>query len=258
MCVCRLLFACCMVIGIDGIAQQSVSKADSQQPYSLVLTAKFHSTGHSPYSGVYLNHNANAEIGLVYKYNQIGAFINKNVDFADIHSAINFTTIGIFKSFQPSGSLRLTPYVGYFFKQSHSFMDDNSDVWTCVVVNFTINRWLALENTTLLGNLIRHHSNASLANRLNAAILIGKFKLDAYAWYTHSLKSAPHFVSSSLAITSPDWVITPSISARVQVAMMQQISNEKPEGAMRHGGLVSVIVPINLAMNNSDTHSTKN
>jgi hypothetical protein len=252
--VCRLLFSCCLVVGFKGMAQQSVSKAD-KQPYSLSLTAKLHSTGHSIYSGIYLNHNANAEIGLSYKYKQIGAFINKNVDFADVHSSINFTTIGVFKSFQLSESIKLMPYMGYFFKQSHSFMDDNSDAWTCVVVRFKINRWLVLENTTLLGNLIRHHSKASLANRMNALILIGKFKLDAYVWYTHSLNNGPHFVSASLAITSPDWVITQSISARVQIAVLQQISNEKPDGCMYRGGLISLIVPIDLSMNNGDRHS---
>lgn len=253
-CVRRLLFSCCLAVGLKGMAQQSVSKADKQQPYSFLLTAKLHSTGHSPYSGIYLNHHANAEIGALYKYRQSGAFISKNVDFADVHSAINFTTIGIFKSFHLSESVKLTPYLGYFFKQSHSFMDDNSDMWACVVARFTINRWLAFENTALLGNLIRHYSNASLANRMNAIVLIGKFKLDAFAWYNHSFNSQPHFLSTSLAITSPDWVITQTISARMQVAVMQQISNEKPDGCMSRGGLISLIVPMNLSMDKGGRH----
>lgn len=254
-CVRRLLFSCCLAAGFKGMAQQSMSKADKQQPYSFLVTAKLHSTGHSPYSGIYLNHHANAEVGLLYKYGQSGAFISKNVDFVDVHSGVNFTTIGIFKSFQLSESFKLTPYLGYFFKQSHSFMDENSDMWACIVARFTINRWLAYENTALLGNLIRHYSNASLANRMNVILLIGKFKLDAYAWYNHSFNSGPHFLSTSLALTSPDWVISKTISARVQVAMMQQISNEKPDGCMKRGGLISLIVPMNLSMNERARHS---
>ena len=193
----RLLLSCCLALGFKCIAQQPESKADKEQPYSLLLTAKFHSTGHSPFSGSYFNHHPNGEIGLTFKTKLIGAFINKNVDFADVHSSINYTTIGIFKSFQLNESLKLTPYIGYFFKQSHSFMDDNSDAWTCVVATFTINRWLVIENSTLLGNLIRHYSKASLANRVNADILIGKFKLDAYAWYTHSFKRIAFCFSKS-------------------------------------------------------------
>jgi hypothetical protein len=251
----HLLFSCFLAVGFKSIAQESVSRVGKQQSYSLLLTTKLHSTGHSPYSGFYLNHHVNAEIGLLYKYKQAGAFINKAVDIADVHSDINFSTIGIFRTFKLSESLKLTPYMGYFLKQSHSFMDDKSDMWVCAVVSLAINRWLALENTTLVGNLIRHHSQASLANRMNAAIQIGKFKIDAYAWYTHSLNRGPHFISTSLAITSPDWVITKAISARIQVAVMQHVSNEKPNGCMHRGGLISLIVPIDLSMNNIDTDS---
>ncbi len=244
----RLFFSCCLALGFKCIAQQPVSKADQEQPYSLLLTAKFHSTGHSPFSGSYFNHHSNGEIGLSFKTKPINAFINKNVDFADMHSSINYTTVGIFKPFQLNESVTLTPYVGYFFRQSHSFMDDNSDAWTCIVVRVAVNRWLAIENSTLVGNLIRNCSKASLANRANATMLIRKFKLDAYAWYTHSFNKASHFVSASLAITSPDWVISQSISARVQVAVLQQIANEKPDGSMYRGGLISLIVPIDLSV----------
>jgi hypothetical protein len=243
----RLLFSCCLALGFKCIAQQPMSKADKEQPYSLLLTAKFHSTGHSPFSGSYFNHHPNGEIGLSVKTKPISAFLNKNVDFADVHSSINYTTIGILKSFQLNKSVTLTPYIGYFFRQSHSFMDDNSDAWTCLVARVKVNRWLAIENSTLVGNLIRHYSKASVANRVNATILIWKFKLDAYTWYTHAFNSASHFVSASLAITSPDWVITQTISARLQIAVLQQISNERPEGCMYRGGLISLIVPIDLS-----------
>ena len=252
----RLLFSCCLALGFKCIAQPPVSKAEKEQPYSLLLTAKFHSTGHSPFSGSYFNHHPNAELGLSFKTKQISAFLNKNVDFADVHSSINYTTVGFFKSFQLNESVALTPYIGYFFRQSHSFMDDNSDAWTCLVARFRISRWLAIENSTVVGNLIRHYSKASLANRVNASILIGKFKLDAYTWYTHSFNSASHFVSASLAITSPDWTITQSISARVQVAVLQQISHEKPEGCMYRGGLISLIIPIDLSNNNCEKDSS--
>ena len=248
----RLLFSCCLVLGFKCIAQQPVSKADKEQPYSLLLTAKFHSTGHSPFSGSYFNHHSNGEIGLLFKTKRIGALINKNVDFADAHSSINYTTVGFFKSFKLNESVKLTPYIGYFFRQSHSLMDDNSDAWICVVARFTINRWLAIENSTLAGNLIRNYSKASLANRVNATISIWKFKLDVYTWYTHAFNSASHFVSASLAITSPDWTITKTISARLQVAVLQQISDEKPDGCMYRGGLISLIVPIDLSINNRE------
>lgn len=238
-------------------AQQSASKAD-QQPYSITLTAKVHSTGHSIYGGQYLNHHANAEISLSLRYRQVGAFLTKSTDIVDLNSAINHTTMGIYKNLRLSESLTVTPYVGMFLRQSHSFADGTSDAWTCVVVRYKLHSFVTIENTALIGNLIRNHSKISLANRLNATISIGKVKLDAYAWYCHGRSSTAHFVSTSVAITSPDWVISPSISVRLQVSMLQQVAREKPEGAMRRGGLISLIVPVNLSNNNQKKGSREN
>lgn len=236
----------CLVVGVKARAQQFMSKAD-RQPYSLSLTAKLHSTGHFPYSGIYLNDHVNGEINVTYKNKQFGAFVSKTVDFTDRHSAINYATTGLFRSFRLTKSLKVTPYVGYFLRQSYSFMDDASDLWACVVVTLAVSRSVTIENTVLAGNLVRHQPNVSVANRLNAMFRVGTFKVDAYAWYVHSSGSPLHFVSSSLAITSPDWVITPAVSTRVQVAMLQQMTREKPEGTMRRGILVSLIVPIELS-----------
>jgi hypothetical protein len=253
----RWLFSCCLAFGFDGVAQQSVNGIVKEKPYSLLLTLKLHSTGHSPFSGTYINHHPNGELGLLFKYKHVGAFLNKNADFSDGRSGINYTTVGIFKSFVLGKSVKITPYLGYVLKQSYSFIDDNSDAWTCFVLRANITHWLAFENTALFGNLIRHHANASFANRMNAVMSIGKFKVDVYAWYTHSLKSKYPFMSASAAITSPDWIITKSISARVQVAVMQQISSRRPDGCMHGGGLVSLIVPVDLSMNNSASLSEK-
>jgi hypothetical protein len=209
-----------------------------------------HSTGHFPYTGIYLNHHLNAEVGLTYKYKNFGAFISKNVDFVDGHSASNYATTGIYRTFKLTESLKVSPHVGYFLRQSYSLMDEPSDAWAAVVVALAITRRLTIENTILAGNLVRHHRNVSLANRLNATLLIGAFRIDAYTWYLHSPNGSFHFVSSSLAVTSPDWVITAAISARVQVAMLQQVTREKPENAMHRGFLISLIVPIDLSPKN--------
>jgi hypothetical protein len=241
-----LLFSFWLAIGFSGMAQQPVSKAD-KRPYSFSLTTQLHSTGHSIYSGVYLNHDPNVEMTLSYEYKQIGGFISKNVDFVDAHSPINYSTVAFFKYFKFGESLKITSYVGYFLKQTNSFMDNGSDVWAGVQVKFTVNKWLSIENTSLLGNLVLNHASASLANRLNTSISVGKFRLDAYAWYTHTFSGTPYFVSASLAITSPNWIITPSVSARLQVAILQQISEDVPEGAMYRGGLISLIVPIDFS-----------
>jgi hypothetical protein len=241
-----LLFALWFIAWTNGVAQQLENKAD-KQPCSLQVTPKLHSAGHSLYSGIYLNHHLNMEVNVTYKYKQMGVFVSKYVDFVDAHSSINYATTGLFRSFQLNKSVRLTPYLGYFFKQANSFVDKGSDMWACVVVRFTINEWMWIENTSLAGNLLRRHSVPSLANRLNGTMLIGKLRLDSYIWYTHSLHSGPHCVSASLALTSPELALSQSVAMKVQLSMLQQITEEKPAGASDRGVLLSLIVPIDCS-----------
>jgi len=241
-----LLFSLWFIAGINGVAQQLASKA-VKQPYSLEVTPKLHSGGHSLYTGTYLNHHLNLEMNVTFKYKQMGAFMSKYADFADTHSAINYSTFGFFRSFQLSESVKLTPYVGYSFNQANSFMDKGSDLWVGLVTRLNINEHLWIENTSLVANMLHHNgATTSLANRLNGAVLIGNFRLDAYAWYTHSSHSAHHFVSASLALTSPEWILAPTVSMKVQVSVLQQITEERPETFDR-GVLISLIVPIDCS-----------
>jgi len=240
-----LLFSLWFVTGINSVAQQSESKADDQ-PYSLEITPKLHSAGHSLYSGVYLNHHLNLELNATFKYKQMGAFITKYADFVDTHSPINFASVGIFRSIDFNRHLKLTPYVGYFLTQKNSFMDKGSDMWAGLAVKVTINERVWIENTSLVANLLHQAGNpTAMANRLNGALLIGKFRMDSYLWYTHSLDTELHFVGASLALTTPEWILSPSISAKIQVTMLQKLTDEKPEGALDHGVIISLIVPIN-------------
>ena len=239
-----LLFSLWFIAG-NSVAQQSASKA-GDQPYSLEITPKLHSAGHSLYSGVYLNHHLNLELNATFKYKQMGAFISKYADLIDTHSPINFTSVGVFRNIDFSRRLKLTPYVGYFLTQKNSFMDKGSDMWAGLVIKATISERVWIENTSLVANLLHQAGNpTAMANRLNGALLIGKFRVDSYLWYTHSLNTALHFVGASLALTSPEWVLSSSVSAKIQITMLQKVSDEKPEGVLDRGVIMSLIVPIN-------------
>jgi len=239
-----LLTLCVTAAGTSSVAQHSMSRADLK-PYSLEITPKLHSAGHSLYSGVYLNHHLNYEFDVTFKYRQMGTFITKFGDFADSQSPINFITVGIYRNIDFNKFLKFTPYVGYFLAQKNSFMDEGSDLWVGFVVKGTVSERFWLENTVLVSNLLRHAGNpVAIANRINGALLIGKFRLDSYVWYTHSLKAELHFVGASLALTSPEWVLSPSVSAKVQVSMLQKVTDEKPDGAHDRGVVISFIVPI--------------
>lgn len=238
------MFTFWVINGTGSIAQHSTSKADDQ-PYSLEITPKLHSAGHSLYSGLYLNHHLNFEFNATFKYKQMGAFITKYADFIDTHSAINFASVGIFKEVDFNRQFKVTPYVGYFLTQKNSFMDRGSDMWAGLVIKANLAENIWVENTTLVASLFHKAGNpTAIANRLNGAVLIGKFRIDSFLWYTHSMNTALHFVGASLALTSPEWILTTSISAKIQATVLQKISEKKPEGAHDRGVIISLIVPI--------------
>ena len=241
--ICALAVTCCSLTNLSG-QDRHASPVVSGSRQSVEFVAKIHSTGHSPYSGVYNNRHLNGEFNIRYSRRHFGAFVSKCVDFADMHSGLNFTTAGIHYAFQLTKSLQFLPYVGYFLDQRTSLIGEHSNLWAAAEFKWAITPRFFLKNTALFVNLDKEETAVALSNRINAQAAIGKFKVDMFIWYTHALKDAPHYASVSLAVTSPDWKLSDAVSVRVQVAGLQQISNQRPENAMVRGVLFSLIIPV--------------
>ena len=241
------MFSLWFIVCVKGTAQQSESKTEKQS-YSLEITPKLHSAGYFQYSGALFNYHPNIELNVTVNYKQLGAFITKYYDFVDSHSSLNYTTVGLYGSVHIGPQIKVTPYAGYFFAQKHSVMDKGSDLWAGLVIRLTISENIWIENTTLVSNLLHHTATTSLANRVNAALMVGKFRLDSYAWYAHSMHTALHGVSTGLALTSPEWTLSQVVSIKAQVTFLQQITQERPAGAYERGVLVSLIVPIECSI----------
>ena len=237
------MFSIWFIAGVKGTAQDAESKT-GKQSYSLEITPKLHSAGYFQYSGALFNYHPNIELNVTANYKQVGAFITKYHDFVDSHSPVNYTTVGLYGSVYISPQVKVTPYAGYFLAQKHSFMDKASDMWAGLVIRLTISENIWLENTTLVSNLLHHTATMGLANRLNATLIIRKFRLDTYAWYAHSMHTALHGASTGFAVTSPAWALSQAVSMKAQVTVLQQITQERPAGAYERGVLVSLIVPI--------------
>jgi hypothetical protein len=238
-----LLFSLWFIAGVKGTAQEAESKT-GKQSYSLEITPKLNSAGYFQYSGALFNYHPNIELNVTVNYRRLGAFITKYHDFVDSHSPVNYTTVGLYGSVQINQRVKVTPYTGYFFAQKHSFMDKASDLWAGLVIRLTISKSIWIENTTLVSNLLHHKSAMALANRLNATLMIRKFRLDTYAYYTHSMHTPLHGVSTSFAVTSPEWALSHTVSMKVQVSFLQQVTHEWPADAYERGLLASLIVPI--------------
>jgi hypothetical protein len=236
---------------VEGVAQESESKADNG-PYSLVITPRLNSAGYFPYSGTCFNYHPNVELNVTAKYKEVGAFVSKYFDFVDLRSPFNYTTVGIFGSVRINSWLKVTPYAGYFFAQKYSFMDEGSDLWAGLMIKLAITEYFWVENTSLISNLIHHPAGAGLVNRLNAVLMIGKFRLDGYTFYTHSMNTSLHGVSASFAVTSPEWTLSQKVSLKAQASFLQQITDERPAGAFQRGFIMSLIVPIDIVSNRKE------
>jgi hypothetical protein len=241
-----LFFSFWLAAGSIGMAQDDEESKAGTRPFSLTLTTKLHSTGHSPYSGVYINRHLNGELNLQFVRRHFGAFLSKSFDFTDRRSGINFATVGIYRSVPLSRSFKFIPYIGYFLQQRRSLIDEGSDMWAAAEFQWDVTDRFMVKNTMLFGGLARRENSVSLSNRVNTRAALGEFKLDLYVWYSHEFDRSPHFVSASLAVTSPDWILTNTLLVRVQLAALQQISKQRPENAMTRGMLVSAIVPLEL------------
>ncbi|HEX6890717.1 MAG TPA: hypothetical protein VF141_08490 [Chryseolinea sp.] len=243
-----LLFSLWFIPGIKGVAQESGSKANNGS-YSLIITPKLHSAGYFPYSGALFNYHPNIELNVTASYKDVGAFVTKYFDFVDLRSPVNYTTIGLFGSVQINSRLKVTPYAGYFFAQKHSFMDKASDLWAGLVIRLAISEYFWIENTSLINNLLHHTATTGLVNRLNAALMIGKFRLDSYTFYTHSMHTSLHGISASFAVTTPEWRLSQTVSVKAQASFLQQITDEWPASAYERGFILSFIAPIDIGSN---------
>ena len=104
----------------------------------------------------------------------------------------------------------------------------------------------------MASNLLHHQATTGLVNRFNAAVMIGKFRLDSYTFYTHAMNTSLHGVSASFAVTSPEWTLSQTVSLKAQASFLQQITDEWPVGAYERGVFLSLIVPIDIGSNEKD------
>lgn len=224
-------------------AGQSNTEIKKELP-TFIVTPRFNSAGHFPFSGALLNRNINFDTNIYFEYKKNGFFIFKSADLQDKHSFINYLQPGIFRKFQLSPKLKVGTFFGYVFNQTREWRDPDSDYFTAAVIYWTIHDRLKLENTALFFDLSQ---SSKLANRLLLSYNLKNFKLDLYVWHRVVFDSNFHSTSASLAVNLPEIKLANHFSIQNTISYQGYITHNKPDFALRKGLLISVAFPISAS-----------
>lgn len=220
---------------------QSKPVIDSAEKPTLVISPRFNSAGHFPFTGSLLNTNLNFDINVFYEHKNNGFFLFKSVDLVDSRSGVNYFQPGVFHKFNLTQKFYMRAFVGYLFSQTTGFRDKDSDYYTAATFYYTIHDNLKVENTALFFDLTQ---TQKLANRLLISYLSKGFKFDLYLWHRWEIPNSFHATSACAAVSLPKIKLSDAASVVATVSYQGYLSAAKPDYALQNGWLVSLAFPI--------------
>lgn len=176
----KLVLASLVLMSAFSNAQERKKRTDSLSSSVLIITPRFNSAGHFPFTGSLLNNNLNFDLNIFYEHKRNGFFLFKSFDLVDAHSGVNYFQPGIFRKFEFGKMLQMRAFFGYLFSQTQEFRDKDSDYYTAATIYWTIHDNLKIENTALFFDLTQ---SEKLANRLLISYFWKGFKMDLYSLF---------------------------------------------------------------------------
>jgi hypothetical protein len=225
---------------------QAKPVTDSAEKPTLIISPRFNSAGHFPFTGSLLNTNLNFDVNIFYEHKNNGFFLFKSFDLVDSRSGVNYFQPGIFHKFNLTQKLYMRAFFGYLFSQTTGFRDKDSDYYTAATFYYTIHDNLKVENTALFFDLTQ---TQKLANRLLISYLSKGFKFDLYLWHRWEIPNSFHATSACLAMSPPKVKLSENVSVLATVSYQGYLSAAKPDYALQNGWLVSVAFPISPVKN---------
>ncbi len=216
---------------------------DTVEKPVLLVTPRFNSSGHFPFTGSLLNTNVNFDVNIFYEHKRNGFFLFKSFDLVDAHSGVNYFQPGIFHKFEFCPKFQMRAFFGYLFSQTAGFRDKDSDYYTAATAYWTIHPALKVENTALFFDLTQ---SGKLANRLLISYFWKGFKFDLYVWHRWELLNEFHATSACLAVNIPKIKLSDKLFIQNTISYQGYLSEAKPDWARQKGLLVSVAFPLNV------------
>jgi len=227
----------------EAFCQDGKQRGDSIVGPHFVITPRFHSAGHFPYTGALINKHVTADLNVFFEYQGYGFFVFKSLDIEDTHSIVNYLQPGIFRKVEFGPQFHVRLFFGYLFAQASGFRDGDSDYYTAAVGYWTITEKLKLENTALFFDLTE---SGKLANRLLVTWLLKNFRIDVYVWHRWVFASGVHATSSSIALNFPRIRLSDHVYIQNTFSYQRYITESKPDFAMRDGFLFSIAFPMTI------------
>jgi hypothetical protein len=223
---------------------RSVLTDSTKVKSTFIITPRFNSTGHFPFTGSLINHNINADINIFFERKALGFFLFKSHDLQESHSIVNYFQPGVFATAQLNPSLKARVFFGYLFSQANSFRDGDSDYYTALSLYLNLAKGLRIENTSLFYDL---NQQIKLADRLLLSWQTKKVKVDLYVWERVVLGEQNHATSAMLAITFPTIKVSESVTIVFSSSYQRYLTNNRPSFALKDGFLFSLSMPFSLS-----------
>lgn len=212
----------------------TIKKVKSTHTWHIKSSARIHSKGMFLYGGRLSTKNPAFDINFIYSRPKWGLMVYKAIDLNDHTTPNNFTLATLFKNFKVSNRLTITPYVGTFLEQAHSFADWGSDVVALAIINYKMNNALNVEYTTLLPNLVVEPELRDWVNRIRILYANKHWDVTGSFWNNNKVFDQANHVSAALSIgysrIKLNDLFNVSISATEFAVLQTSNETETPKG----------------------------
>jgi hypothetical protein len=234
-----LLF--CVLYVTASLAQTSVSiKGDSieknkkSQLYHIKSTVRLHNKGMFLYGGRLSTENPALYFNFTYSRPAWGFMLYKAIDLTDHTTNNNFTLATIFKNFNVSDRLTVTPYAGVFLEQLHSFADAGSDLMALAVITYKVNPKLNVEYMALIPNLVVETELLDWVNRFRVLYTHKHWDVTGSFWHNNNVFDEANYTSAALTVGYSRVRLSESLNFNISATELAtfQTSNEEDAPTM--------------------------
>jgi hypothetical protein len=164
------------------------------------LTARLHSKGIFAYGGRVGSDNPTFDVNFVYERKKWGLFIFKGLDLYDHYTFYNFSLISVFKNFNVSKRVTITPYVGSFLEQAKGIADTGSDAVCIIITTLRLNQHMTLEHMGLFGNLILDPELRDWVNRFRFTYNGKHLDVVSTYWHNNQVFDSSNYSTAGLSV----------------------------------------------------------
>jgi len=184
------------------LQEKSDSTAKKEKPAPskthIRVTTRLHTRGMFLYGGRISTDNPAFDVNFTLNRPKWGFFFYKAIDLKDHTSPNNFSLLAFYKNFKISDRLTITPHIGTFFEQAHTFADFGSDISFIAVTAFKVNPHFTVDYTVLFANLVIEPQEMDWVNRGRILFVSKYVDVTACFWHNNHVFDEQDHMSGSL------------------------------------------------------------